>query len=408
MFRFIHSADWQLGARFSQFGSRATVLREARLQTLARALRLGVERQADAFLIAGDLFEDNQVSDPLVGSVMELFNGSPGLPVFILPGNHDPCSGPDSVWERRNLRLPSHVRVLKEAQVVQLTSDVALLASPLTQKRSTTDPSLRLAELSAGLDPGTVRIGLTHGAPAIPGRHQPNDFPIALDAATRAGLDYLGIGHWHNWLADLDGGRIVMPGTPEPDQFDQERSGSVAWVELGRRGEPIRVERVEVAGLKWRALELDFRDPTVSRARVEAELGSLEPGSAVVRVTMKGAVSPGVLGESRAWLGECLKSCLVSQLVDSTRVELNESELADLGRRHPLLVRVLADIDRMELLLTGRGTGAGVESGGMEPMTPSEVAAVLDGLRIGASDLGADHFSRMREVLLQTVQEVVT
>ena len=31
----------------------------------------------------------------------------------------------------------------------------------------------------------------------------------AADAASRAGLDYLAIGHWHNWLADADGGRIV-------------------------------------------------------------------------------------------------------------------------------------------------------------------------------------------------------
>lgn len=58
MFRFIHTADWQLGARFAQFSARATHLREARLATLKRTLDLAVQQEADAFLIAGDLFED--------------------------------------------------------------------------------------------------------------------------------------------------------------------------------------------------------------------------------------------------------------------------------------------------------------------------------------------------------------
>jgi DNA repair exonuclease SbcCD nuclease subunit len=60
-FRFIHSADWQLGARFCQFGPQAEALRQARLQTLATALQAASQRCVDAFLVAGDLFEDNQV-----------------------------------------------------------------------------------------------------------------------------------------------------------------------------------------------------------------------------------------------------------------------------------------------------------------------------------------------------------
>ena len=66
MFRFIHTADWQLGARFSQFGAIGRRLRESRLSTLAKALALARQHAADAFLIAGDLFEDNQVDDSLV------------------------------------------------------------------------------------------------------------------------------------------------------------------------------------------------------------------------------------------------------------------------------------------------------------------------------------------------------
>ena len=36
--RFIHTADLQIGARFSQFGDKASALRAARVQALARIL----------------------------------------------------------------------------------------------------------------------------------------------------------------------------------------------------------------------------------------------------------------------------------------------------------------------------------------------------------------------------------
>src|SRR4051812_26552641 len=111
MFRFVHTADWQLGARFSQFGTRGPRLREARIATLRRALGLAREHAVDAFLIAGDLFEDNQVDDALVSTVLELFREHASVPTFILPGNHDPFTGPDSVWQRKGfLAAPSHVR----------------------------------------------------------------------------------------------------------------------------------------------------------------------------------------------------------------------------------------------------------------------------------------------------------
>ena len=152
MLRLVHSADWQLGARFAQFGDKAARLREARMQTLGRALRIAGEKSADAFLIAGDLFEDNQVEDSLVRSVIDLFRAHPALPIYILPGNHDPFTGPDSVWQRKAfLHAPANVHVLREAGVFDLGGNARLLAAPLRQKLSSHDPSLKLAELAANI-----------------------------------------------------------------------------------------------------------------------------------------------------------------------------------------------------------------------------------------------------------------
>ncbi|EIP99304.1 DNA repair exonuclease [Opitutaceae bacterium TAV1] len=420
MLRLLHSADWQLGARFSQFGAQGARLREARLETLRLTLDLARKHEADAFLVAGDLFEDNQVDDALVAAVLDLFRAHATFPVYILPGNHDPHTGPDSVWQRKAfLNAPPNIHVIREAGIIDLGGNARLLASPLHQKLSTTDPSLKLVELAAGLPADVIKIGLTHGALAIEAKHQPNDFPIALHAASRAGLDYLAIGHWHNWLADTDGGRIVMPGTPEPDRFVNDASGHVALVEIDAPGQPPRVQKLPVATLAWRVLTFDFLHAEASRATLSAALTELTPAAArtVLRVTLTGTASPAALTEVRDWITPALAPFLVGQLRDETRVALTAAELADLQAHHPILAQVLADIDRLETFAGGSVPAQVAPSASdttpppatsATPLTLAEAQAMLAPAKIDLTQLTPEWFARLRQTLFQTLQEVAS
>lgn len=409
MVRFIHSADWQLGARFSQFGGMGDVLREARLTTLRRAMEVARAHAVDAFLVAGDLFEDNQVEDRLVERVLGVFGEFDPLPVYILPGNHDPASGLDSVWCRKTFsRAPANVRVLRETAATPLGSGAVLLASPLKQKLSSTDPSLALDFLAAGTAPGKIRIGITHGALAIEGMHQPNDFPIALNAASRAGLDYLAIGHWHNWLSDTDGGRIVMPGTPEPDRFETTKSGHVALVEIEGPGAVPRVEPIPVATMQWRELDFDFVQPDASRVELESAFKELvqKADSTVIRLVMKGEAEPSALRDVKSWLDNHVAQFRIAQVVDRTTPVLGEAERGDLVDRHPMLAQVLADIDRLESLSTGTVSGAAASEVDATRLSLPEAQAILLEAKIELTELNPSFFATLRRLLYQRWQEV--
>lgn len=419
MLRFVHSSDWQLGARFSQFGPKAAQLRAARIVTLQKALDLALSKQADAFLIAGDLFEDNQVDDGLVRTVLDLFGARSSLPIYILPGNHDPHTGPDSVWQRKAfLNAPHHVHVLREALAVELGNNAYLLAAPLRQKLSSHDPSLKLAELVTTVPAEAIKIGITHGALAIESKHQPNDFPIALNAASRAGLDYLAVGHWHNWLTDTDSGRIVMPGTPEPDRFTNDDSGHVAFVEIDGPGQSPRIQKLPVATLDWRSFSFDFLHPEAARASLAAALTELTPAAdrAVVRVTLAGTASPAALHETRTWLATSLTPFLVGQLVDETRVALTAIELADLRTRHPILAQVLADIDRLEAFAGGHVAAVIASPSDASlapspavttpPLTLAEAQALLAPAKIDLTQLTPTWFAQLRQTIFQSLREV--
>jgi DNA repair exonuclease SbcCD nuclease subunit len=400
--RFIHSADWQLGERFVQFGAKAVLLREARQKTLATALRRAGEMEVDAFLIAGDFFGDGQVDDAVIRGALDAFAAVPELCVFILPGNHDPYSGPGCVWERRLFQQkPANVTVLSRPMVCELSSGF-LIASPLQQKVSTIDPSVKLAELARDLPIDRIRVGITHGALAIPGKHQPNDFPIALDAASRAGLDYLAVGHWHNGQV-YDNRRLVVSGTPEPDDFDQTFSGYVVLAEIAQRGVTPKLTNIPVASLQWRVLEYDLVEFETARQSALAGIEELkaQAASTVLRVALRGSVSPGLLEGFRRELESALQSFAAWLLDDDTRAAFTAAEMAELQGKHPFLGQTIADLAQFEHLVCGSPPP------GLSDIIPlAEAQRLLADARIEVTKLDSRFFRLAHQLLSQKLQEL--
>ncbi len=402
--KFVHSADWQLGARFTRFGAKARDLREARIQTLQKAIDEAQNHRAEMFLIAGDLFADNQVERALVERVLNLFQNAPDLAFFILPGNHDPYTGPGCVWEHAAFKhAPPNVTLLREPKVIEIKGGW-LLASPLRQKVSTIDPSLKLAELAKDLPPDCIRIGITHGALAIPGEHQPNDFPVALNAASRAGLDYLALGHWHTHQV-CDNGRLIMSGTPEPDDFNQTEAGCVWLVEIETHGATPKLEKIPVATLQWESLELDFVDLDASRQALEAKLDQLRPRAkqTVIRVTLRGTVSPGDLETTQQRLEATLEPFLVWKIQNETYVEFKEAELAELQRQHPLLAMLVKDLMQMEHFCTGVPVRASFDAPAAIGLSEAQQMLKDAGIQLG--ELDSEFFRVAYRMLAQKLRE---
>ena len=105
-------------------------VRAARLQTVRNLLQVAVERQADFVIVAGDTFEDNQINSQTVHKVMSLLDQCL-LPVYILPGNHDPLT-PDSIYWRSPLvsSLPANVHILSTFDPVEVLPGTVLMPAP--------------------------------------------------------------------------------------------------------------------------------------------------------------------------------------------------------------------------------------------------------------------------------------
>lgn len=277
--KFIHTADWQLGAKLSHAGEKAPELRKKRFEAAEKVVEVVEEEEPEFLLIAGDLFEDHNVSDRVVHRAVRILNRMAPLPVYVLPGNHD-LIRPGSVWDRSSwTATEEHVHLLTEAEPVEPVEGVALFPCPIAQKKSTQDPTEAIPDRA---DDDRIRIGIAHGG-LTDAADQPN-FPIDPGRAEKSGLDYLALGDWHGTsIRD----RTAYSGTIEQSAFDESDSGNVLMVELEDSGKPPEIERCRVGQLRWMAREIEVDDVSDIEALEEELEAEGDPSELVLRLSVQ-------------------------------------------------------------------------------------------------------------------------
>lgn len=245
--RVIHTADWQVGKPFRNFGDKESVLRQARLTAIEALGRLATTHGAAHVLVAGDLYDTEAPAQKTLLEPMERMRNFPAASWHVIPGNHDYHRG-NGLWDRATaLGLPANVHLHLTPEPVRLSEDAVLLPAPLRRKSEVNDLSEWMD--TARSDAGQIRIGLAHGS--VQGFDSSGDAnnPIAADRAKRAGLDYLALGDWHRTLQV--GPATWYAGTPEPDRFNSQEVGQALLVDIAGPGAPANVTVLRTGTLRW-------------------------------------------------------------------------------------------------------------------------------------------------------------
>ncbi len=291
--RFLHTADWQLGMKAAHVGQAGAKVREARLHAVNRIAELATSHSVEFVLIAGDTFEDNAVDRRLVQRVVDILSGF-AMPVYIIPGNHDPLL-PGSVWDHPAWKAAANVHVLCEEMPVELTGAV-LYPCPVKRKTAIKDPTAWIP-FSDSLQ--GIRIALAHGTVEGIQLEEP-DYPVPRDAALRAGLDYLALGHWHSTATYSDRGgvtRMAYSGTHETTKFGERDSGNVLIVDIPAAGLPPKVIPVHSGSLTWKQVEEEvLLAGDLGRVREQVE-SMVDEESTLIDLRLKGLLAAEDSGE---------------------------------------------------------------------------------------------------------------
>ncbi|NYB53067.1 MAG: DNA repair exonuclease [Methanobacteriaceae archaeon] len=257
MVRFLHTADWHLGMKYSQLHENAEKARQIRIKTIQKLLDQA--GQVDFILMAGDLFDSNDVDKRLLNTVSEIL-GQSTVPTYIIPGNHDPLTLDslyrDPVWDNLD-----NVIVFKESEPFTIPHlSVTIYPSPVSQKQSKNDPTQWInshnveSEDNPRNDRNDIKIGLAHGNLAIEGFIDNPNFPINPNRTEISDLDYLALGEWHSLYTHQDSSginRTVYPGTPETTKFSEQNSGKAVIVDIQHPRSPPIIQEMDVGNLTW-------------------------------------------------------------------------------------------------------------------------------------------------------------
>jgi len=291
--RVLHLADLHLGAGFPSMGDHGSERSRDFLNAFQRAVELAssTERPVDLVVIAGDLFDTHDPDEGLVFQVESCLEklSQAGVPVAMVPGTHDAISYRRSIYRR--LRLPEGAHLLASPK---------LSAGPrLTIQGETVqlygiayDPSVAFRPLAEFTRSGAsdYHVGILHGALQDSNwKIRPSDLPLDRSEIAACGLDYLALGHYHNYSEVREGGTVaVYPGTLEGRKFGEDGTRYLVIATLTHGS--VSLERRPWNTRTLSQVTLDFTSAEIhDERRLIERLAAFAGDSEIVRARLEGA-----------------------------------------------------------------------------------------------------------------------
>ena len=245
--KFIHTADLHIGKTVNEF----SMLKE-QCHVLEQIKKIAVEEQAEAVVIAGDVYDRSVPSTEAV-TLLDLFLTSlseAGIPVILISGNHDSgerVAFADRILEKQGLYIAGgYDGRLKQVTFQDEWGNVVFTCMPFVKPAVATVEEM-LAAMPMTLDLMTRRVLVTHYFVTGENGQQPelSDSETTVNvggldnvsASLFAAFDYVALGHIHK-RQRIGSGQVWYAGAPLKYSFSEVlQQKSINVVTLGRKGE---------------------------------------------------------------------------------------------------------------------------------------------------------------------------
>ncbi len=273
MTRFIHTSDWHLGLRLRYVdGDRGARARNQRFDSIIEIGKLAEQHQAEAIIVAGDVFDANFVSPDQIHQTRDLLAKMP-CDVIVIPGNHDfGCAGGALAQLAEATQSDPHIHVALNAEPITI-NETRFYPCPLMVRHTNDDPT---GHLPTRTDENEVWVAIAHGT--INERTRGHEAANLIDHASvvSKGFDYLALGDQH--FPQVINERVAFSGTHEPSSMRDKNGGHVLLVDIAKAGAEPTIEQLAVGRI--RVIEQDY---TVSCSEdidaIEADLMQVDERS---------------------------------------------------------------------------------------------------------------------------------
>ena len=213
--KILHCADIHIGAAESFLSARADSRQAETLITFEKIINIARENAVDILLIAGDLFNSNNIENSFIDRVFDCFASIPNTKIVYAAGNHDPL----------NAESPFKKYILPENLYVLETKDCCVELPELNTHiygKSFKEVYMQgVSRFSITPNPDFINIMCIHGELKSDLGSDYNS--ITNEFVTNSGMDYIALGHVHKRTAieKVGNTHIAYCGCPEGQGFDE-------------------------------------------------------------------------------------------------------------------------------------------------------------------------------------------
>lgn len=214
--KILHCADVHIGASESFLGHGATARRFETLLTFERIIAAAKENGTQIILIAGDLFDSNNIEQTFFDRVFAAVSAVPEIRVVVACGNHDPLNA-DSPFKR--MTLPKNLYVMGEDDGVITFDDLKtrVYGRSFTQVHMQGKPRFSLLVPNDDF----INLMVIHGDLSSDLNSDYN--AVTQNFISESGMDYIALGHVHKRTGIGRVGKTYCAycGCPEGQGFDE-------------------------------------------------------------------------------------------------------------------------------------------------------------------------------------------
>lgn len=258
--KLIHCADLHLDSQMAMFNTaeERAMRRNELLYNFKRMIDYALLHEVDGILIAGDLFDHDNVTKSCKQTVLDEMKRAQNITFFYLRGNHDRFFS----WDENRLNLPENVIMFQDEFSYFQFGEVCIAGVEFSPENA--------AEIgkSLCLEKEKINIVMLHG--------QDRDYPcqeetyqIALSEFQHKNIDYLALGHIHQARSgELDArGVFVYSGCLEGRGYDEcgEKGFQLLRIKHGK----IDFEFIPFAKRCFHELVLDVKDFPTTKALLQ-------------------------------------------------------------------------------------------------------------------------------------------
>ncbi len=282
--KIIHCADLHLDSKMTANLSKeqAKERKMEILRSFSRMVSYAKRQQVSVILIAGDMFDTRNVSAMVRNTVRDVIVQNPEIDFLYLKGNHDNDNFLSKLDE-----IPSNLHLFSDTWTTYTYGNIAITGLELTNANS------RTAYNSLVLDHDVFNIVTMHGQ--LAGYKSKDKVEvISLDDLKNKNIDYLALGHVHEYKLDkLDNrGVYCYSGCLEGRGFDE--CGPRGFVVLSVEQRTANVEFIPFGSRTLYELPVDVTGIVTTQdaaGRIEKAIATTQYSSkSLVKIVLQGEI----------------------------------------------------------------------------------------------------------------------